>query len=325
METIKILAYSDSKYEYQIESLIKSLHLRGHDNLEFIYYTIGFNSQLEYKNLTKKFWAIDPNMRRFPYYKPGICLDAIRSFGGNIVFLDSDVIIGKRFDPAYFVHNNPYPVLSVGNWELPYYFTELNVNQRFPIFNINDRVVLKDSPIFGNVIGYDLGDQSYLIKMEEVETPEYFRMDKILNLRINDYHKLMKYYGVEKKTMTYVYSCFMSFNSRCEDFMEEWKSITENPYLNKYDKEYYPIAEETAINVLLWKRGITHNYGRIFVNTLYSDVIEYVENNDNLLNVDVFENPLQKCENSRNVQFYHGMIDAGEINKTIDFIENNKN
>ena len=33
MEMIKILAYSDKNYEYQIESLIKSLHLRGHDNI----------------------------------------------------------------------------------------------------------------------------------------------------------------------------------------------------------------------------------------------------------------------------------------------------
>jgi hypothetical protein len=323
METIKILAYSDSKYEYQIESLIKSLHLRGHHNLEFIYYTVGFNSSLNYKNLTKKFWPLDTNMKRFPYYKPGICLDALRSFGGNIIFLDSDIIIGKRFNPDYFLHNNEYPVLSVGNWELPYYFTSIDPDQRFPIFNISDRVLLKNHPIFGNVIGYNIANQSYLIQMDGIETPEYLGGNELSPSRINDYHRLMKYYGVENMTMTYVYSCFMSFNSRCEDFIEEWKSITENPYLNKYGMEYYPVAEETAINVLLWKRGITHNYGRLFVNTLYSDVVRYVEDNENLRDVNVFGNPLQRCENSKNVQFYHGMLDPVELEQTIKFIEKN--
>lgn len=323
METVKILAYSDAKYEYQIDSLIKSLHLRGHDNLEFIYYTIGFSSDLEYKNLTKKFWPIDPSMRRFPYYKPGICLDAIRNFGGNIIFMDSDIIIGKRFDPSFFLHNNPYPVLSIGNWELPYYFTNVDIHGQFPVFDINDRVLMKDSPNFGNIVGYNLANKTYLVKLDNNKTPTYLKTEDLSPSRISDYHRLMKYYGVESRTMTYVYSCFMSFNSRCEDFMEEWKSITENPYLNKYDREYYPIAEETSINVLLWKRGITHNYGRLFVNTLYSDVVRFVEDNENLKNIDVFGNPLQKCEDSKNVQFYHGMIDPSEIQRTISYIEKN--
>ena len=113
----------------------------------------------------------------------------------------------------------------------------------------------------------------------------------------------------------------MSFNERCEDFMEEWKSITENPYLNKYDREYYPIAEETAINVTLWKRGVTQNYGKIFVNTLYSDAVQYVEENENLRGINIFDNPLQKCEDSERIHFYHGMIDRAEINKTISYIE----
>ena len=321
MEMIKILAYSDKNYEYQIESLIKSLHLNGHDNIEFLYYTVGFESQLDYKNLTKKHWPLDPNMRRFPYYKPGICLDAIRTFGGNIVFLDSDVIIGRRFDPQFFLHQNDYPLLSVGNWELPYYFTGVDTNGAFPVFNINDRILLDGSPDFGNVIDYNYDDQTYLIKLDSSETPVYRKAGDLSDYRINDYHKLMTYYGVKKTTMTYVYSCFMSFNERCEDFMEEWKSITENPYLNKYDREYYPIAEETAINVTLWKRGVTQNYGKIFVNTLYSDAVQYVEENENLRGINIFDNPLQKCEDSERIHFYHGMIDRAEINKTISYIE----
>jgi len=321
MSSIKILAYSDKNYEYQIDSLIKSLNMRGHDNIEFIYYTVGFDSELEYKNLTKKFWPLNPDMQRFPYYKPGICLDAIRTFGGNIVFLDSDVIIGRRFDPEYFLHNNEYPLLSVGNWELPYYFRGVDVNGTFPVFSISDRVLSNTEPIFGNVTGYNYEDSTYLVKLDNVENSVPYKINQLCDYRINDYSKLMSYYGVKGRTMTYVYSCFLSFNEKCEDFIEEWKSITENPYLNKYGKEYYPIAEETAINVVLWKRGVTKNYGKIFVNTLFSDAVQYVEENSNIMNINIFDNPLQKCENSERIHFYHGMTDPIEINKTINYIE----
>jgi hypothetical protein len=101
--------------------------------------------------------------------------------------------------------------------------------------------------------------------------------------------------------------------------MREWKSITENEYLNSFDREYYPIAEETSMNVTLWKRKVNENYGRIFVNTLFSDVVKYVEENVNLRNINVFDNPLQKCDDSERVQFYHGMIDPDEINKAVEY------
>ena len=322
---IKILAYSDKKYEYQIESLIKSLHLRLHDDIEFIYYMIGFESDLKYPNLTKKIWPLNPALQRFPYYKPGICLDAIREFGGNIVFLDSDIIIGRRFDPGFFLHDNDYPILSIGNWDFPYFWESTNPDGEFPIFNISDRVLLKDEQIFGNVMEYNYPDLTYLVKLDNIETMVPYRADQLCDYRISDYSKLMHYYGVKGRTMSYVYSCFMSFNEKCEDFIEEWKSITENPYLNKHGREYYPIAEETAINVVLWKRGVTENYGRIFVNTIFSDVVQYVEENSNITGINIFDDPLQGCEDSERTQFYHGMIDPNEINKTIEYITHKNN
>lgn len=321
METIKILAYSDSKYEYQVDSLIQSLRLRGHGNIEFIYYTVGFDSKLEYENLIKKYWPIDKTLSRFPYYKPGICLDAIKNFGGNIVFMDSDIIVGKRFNPDFFIHDREYPILSIGNWEMPYYFIPMDFSKEFPVFNLGDRILLKNSPDFGNVIDYDHKRERYLAKLDNYETPRFYHKSDLAECRINDHHKLMSYYGIKKPTMTYVYSCFLSFNEKCTDFIEEWKSITENPYLNKYDREYYPIAEETAINVLLWKRNVKENYGRIFVNTLFSDVILYTEEREDITETNIFGNDLQKCENSKEVKFYHGMINPEEIEKTINHIK----
>jgi hypothetical protein len=321
MGAIKILAYSDKKYQYQIESLIKSLHLRGHDDIEFIYYTIGFESDLQYPNLTKKIWPVDLRMRSFNFYKPGICLDAIRSFGGNIVFMDSDVVVSKRFDPNFFIHDREYPLMSIGNWELPYYWRSVDANGAFPIFNILDRVLSNTEPLFGNVMEYNYQDLTYLVKLDNIEIPVSYRADQLCEYKISDYSKLMHYYGVKDRTMTYVYSCLISLNNKCEDFIAEWKSIAENEYLNRFGNDYYPISDETPMNVTLWKRKVTENYGRIFVNTLYSDVVQHVEENDDILNTQIFGDPLQMCTNSSTVKFYHGMIDPEEINKTTSYIK----
>jgi hypothetical protein len=333
---IKILAFSDKNYEYQIDYLIQSLHLHGHDNIEFLYYTVGFDSDLQHPNLTKKHWPLDPNMKRFPFYKAGICLDAIRTFGGDILFLDSDIVISRRFNPNFFVHDLDYPLLSVGNWDLPYYYYTVDSNAQFPKFNLEDRVIANEdsrstrhdffisgitSSAFGNIKGINHEDHSYEVLFDGKDFPIKVYENELENLSVKDYSRLMRYYGVRNPTMTYVYSCALSFNEKCEDFLLEWKSITENEYLNSFDREFYPIAEETAINVTLWRRNATQNYGRIFVNTLYADVVDYVESNSNIMNAHIFDNLLQKCDDSERVQFYHGMIDDAEIGKSIENIK----
>ena len=101
--------------------------------------------------------------------------------------------------------------------------------------------------------------------------------------------------------------------------MLEAKSITENEYLNQFGPEYFPFSDETPINVILWKRKADRNYGRIFVNTLYANVVQHVETNDNIIGEDIFGNNLQKCENSAKVKFYHGMKDKEELEKMMEY------
>jgi hypothetical protein len=171
----------------------------------------------------------------------------------------------------------------------------------------------------GNISEIIPREDSYMVLFDGKSEPIKIHYSDLEHRRINDYSKLMHYYNIPAPTNTYVYSCCISFNDGCEDFMREWKSITENEYLNSFDREYYPIAEETSMNVTLWKRKVNENYGRIFVNTLFSDVVKYVEENVNLRNINVFDNPLQKCDDSERVQFYHGMIDPDEINKAVEY------
>ena len=331
---MKILAFTDKNYEYQVDYLLQSLHLHGHDNIEFLYYTVGFESDLQYPNLTKKHWPLDPRLKRFPFYKPGICLDALLNFDDHILFLDSDVLIGRRFDPSFFEHDYDYPMLSRGNWDLPFYYNTVDRDMGFPKFNIEDRVLIKDSKrselidlfpsdidCLGNITEIIHEESSYMVLFDGKKSPIKLGHSDLEDRRINDYSKLMKYYNISAPTNNYVYSCCISFSKKCDNFIREWKSITEDQYLNSFDREYYPIAEETSMNVTLWKNKVDKNYGRIFVNTLFSNVVEHVEETAGIINTNILGNPLQKCENSDTVQFYHGMIDAEEIDKTINYFK----
>lgn len=316
-----IVFYSDSKYEYQIESLIKSFKLNN-INCNFLYYTVGFESTINHPNLTKKFWEINPMFNSFCFYKVGICYDAIKTYGGNMLFLDSDIIIGRRFNPDFFIHDKNYPIATNTNWNYPIHYTVVNPSSEFPVFNIGDRIVDRYEN-FGNVIDLDYNMKKYFVKLDHYDDIKYCGIEELDHLLIRDYKKLATYYNTDKK-MGYVGTCLLSFNESCIDFISEWKSISENPYLHELSQyEYYPFHEETAINVTYWKRNITENYGRIYVNTLNSDVIKYVEENDNIINQNIFDNPNQKCDDSNKIQFYHGIVNKEEIEKALLYLESN--
>ena len=59
----------------------------------------------------------------------------------------------------------------------------------------------------------------------------------------------------------------------------------------------------------------------VFVNTLNSDVVKYVEENDNIVNENIFSNPNQKCESSNKTQLYHGIVNKEEIDKVLEYLE----
>jgi hypothetical protein len=270
---MNIVFYSDKNYEYQAESLIKSIQLNCKDDVNLIYYTIGFQSNLNYKNLTKRIFPIDTGKKKFEFYKPSIILDAIDVFGGDIIFFDTDIIIGKRFNINKFKHNKNYPLLSCGNWDAPFFCTIYEDNTYSDIIN------------------------------EE---------------------KLMSYFGVPSRTMNYVYTCMVSLNYSCRDVILEWKSICENEFLLQNQEEYFPFKDETPMNVILWKRGIAENYGRIYLNTLEFEPLKYIEEGENIvgdptINFGIMDNDCMRCENSSNIMFYHGIKDKEELNKTISY------
>lgn len=265
---LTIIFYTDKNYEYMASGLIESIKINSDVNTRMVYYTIGFESDLNEFNLIKKVYPIDQNKKSFEFYKPSIMLDAIDTFGtGDYLFLDSDILVGKNFSIDKIKNNNDYPIFPIGVWEYPFFF-------------INDVV------------------------FNEIE--------------------LMKYMGVEKRSMIYVYSCLCSFNERCRDTILEWKSVCDNQFLMNDMTTYFPFKDETPINVILWRRDIDKNLGKIFLNTHEYDKIVLSE--ESKLDIETRLNCLDEVEEFvlDEVIFYHGVKDKDELVKTIEYFKNKK-
>ena len=269
-EPIKsVIFYSDKNYEYQAKSLIESILMNMEKDVKMFYYTIGFDSEIEHERLNKISIPIDENKptgyRTFEFYKPNIILEHLDRFGGKALFLDTDIIVGKRFDMNYFENNNDYPLLPNGNWSYPYAFE---------------------------------GNAKY------------------------DENALMNYFGVSERSMEYVYSNTISFSEKCRDFIMEWKSICDNQYLLSKKKVYFPFPDETAINVVLWKRNAKKNLGRVYLNTLDFEPFEYVEENEGIkgdpsINHGIMGSDLLRCDNSSDIMLYHGIKDVSVLDRVI--------
>jgi hypothetical protein len=302
----KILIYSDKKYEYQVKYFMESLNLTGNSHIPVIFYTIGFESDFCYPNLIKKFFPINNDYGKdFYFYKPAIMIDAIDYFGGDFLFLDTDIVFGKRFNIDFFDHDYNFPMLTTINWPYPIRFGDHYTKQK--IHNPNLTYIGGDGVERPAVeIDWDgsLSGNSGAVIFNEVV--------------------LMKHYGIKKRTMRYVGTCLLSFGEKCREIILEWKSIVENPWIRSKGYEYLPFHEETAINIVLWRRGIDKQYNRIFQNTLWFSTFKLVEENDSIINMYIDGDENQMCEDSSKMLFYHGIKDVSELEKVIEYLKNKK-
>lgn len=250
---MKLVIYSDKNYEYQVKNFLYSYDYAklGH---QIIYFTIGFESNLTHKNLIKISHPYDKKLPNLILYTPKICLEALRLFDDDFCYVDTDIILSKKFDQFNLNFTTDHPMCCKAPIEYPY------------IFYTTEQ---------GDVI-------------------------------IKDETKLMKYFNIKERTMFYVLACFFSFNNKCLDFLEEWESICENQYLLKDIDHMMPFSDETALNVLLWKRGVTKNYGHKFMNTHKFTTFNKCENGERILNTFIDDNFYEFCEDSNEIFFYHG-------------------
>jgi hypothetical protein len=262
--------YSDSKYEYQVKNFLKSIPYGGMSGSNFYYYTIGFESDISYPNLNLIPCDKSKTLERFEFYKPGICLDSLKRTEGNFIFVDTDIILSRRFKNTPFNYMSNHPVFCRG----------------------------------------------------PIDYPNTYWADS-KGTTVFDENKLMRYLGVQQRTMNYVMTCFFTYNNLCKDFLEEWESICENKYLQKNQQSYFPFTDETIANVLLWKRNASIDYDRGFVNTHKFSTFKMCEESDYILDTLIDDNMYEQCKDSSKVYFYHGTKDEIQNDKILKYINEN--
>lgn len=296
---------SDSKYEYQADYLIQSIIIHSGYTIPIIYYTIGFESGLDYPNLiTRSYPTIESFGTEFWFYKPKIMLDAIDYFSGDFLFMDCDIIVGRRFDVEKLKNPYEYPLLSVYPLSFPIVFGGNVSNTK--IHNPNLTYTGSD------------GKERLAVEVDDGS------LSGVPGTIIYNEAVMMTYLGVKRRTMDYVATMFISFSEKCRDLIFEWNSIIENKWILSQGKEFLPQREETAINVILWKRGVSINYPQNFVNTHRSDILQMVELSDEIFDYRIEDNMYQYCRDSSEVIFYHGFKDKIETEKALNFLRENQ-
>ena len=119
---LNIVIYSDQNYEYQVENFIKSLSYGGIKNYRVFYYSIGFYSTIKSDRVVNIYWRKDS--RRFEFYKPEICLDALNYVKENIFYFDADITLSKRFCKMPVEFGKAYPTYCKGPIEYPHTYWE---------------------------------------------------------------------------------------------------------------------------------------------------------------------------------------------------------
>jgi hypothetical protein len=112
-----LVLYSDSGYESMVDSFLISRKYAGVEYLPVIYYSVGFDSVLDYPNLKKIRWNIDEDKPDLTYYKPEILIDALQ-YGSTMCFMDCDIVLSKRFDVNKLENSEfDFPLASSGPQE----------------------------------------------------------------------------------------------------------------------------------------------------------------------------------------------------------------
>jgi len=270
-----VFLYGDKNCEHQAISCIKSLTYKITFDVKIVYYTVGFDSDFEFKNLHKIKIPFKPEYPMMHFYKPELCLLTMELFPDDYyVYTDTDILFSRRFNFDIVKHNEIYPLASFGPVEYPY------------LWIAND---------------------------DEV--------------KVYDEKKLMEYFNVPSRTQRYVWACFYSFNSNCRDFFEEYTSMCKNQYLLSNRIEYFPYTDETALNICLWKRNATKNYGYAYVHTNNLQTVKEVENgasykkfNRNFIDSGGYD--WEFVEDPTNIMFYHNFKEKEYMEETVKYLLN---
>ena len=184
-----IVFYSDANYEYQAKALMSSILANAGDDVRMFYYTIGFESSIDHERLTKIEIPIDDkkptgytmaNLANgtFEFYKPSVILEHIERFGGKALYLDTDIILGRRFDMRFFDNNHDYPLLPNGNWAYPFAFSgseRYDENALMKYFGVSERSM---EYVYSNIISFSEKCRDFVVEWKSICDNQYLLLKK---------------------------------------------------------------------------------------------------------------------------------------------------
>jgi hypothetical protein len=151
-----IFLYSDKNYEHQAMACIKSFESKITDDIKVLYFTIGFESDFECKNLYKQ--KIDYlDYPTFHYYKAELSLKALEYFPQEeyFIFTDTDILFSKRLYFEKLKNQHSYPLGVFGPHEYPFIyetingeFIQYNESKLMEYMNVNNRSIMYQMSCF---------------------------------------------------------------------------------------------------------------------------------------------------------------------------------
>lgn len=145
-----IILYSDKKMEKNVELCLQSLKNKDLNNVRFVYYTIGFESSIDFKNLIKHKIETDPSKHNMWYYKPELCLKTIDLYtDDHYIYTDADLIFSRRFNFDLMRHNESYPLATYGpfantciwNWDSINGYREFTEHNLMKYFGVPEKTM----------------------------------------------------------------------------------------------------------------------------------------------------------------------------------------
>lgn len=122
-----IILYSDKNFEKQALLTIASLKNKLNKDIKFIYYTIGFKSDVKLRNLKTHYIEINPDYPLYNFYKMDLCLKTIELYNDDYYFYtDVDIIFSKKVDFDKLKFDFDYPMASYGPVEFPTIFMQVD-------------------------------------------------------------------------------------------------------------------------------------------------------------------------------------------------------
>ena len=286
---MNIVIYSDVKGEHQAKNFIESLILQKINPQNLFYYTIDFDSTLNYDFLTKIRWGLDLELPSFHFYKASICLDSIKRSDGVFYYFDTDILLGRRFHDFEPILGCDYPIFPLGTFPYPYMNFYWN----------NGDVEIFDETRFQNYLNIPARSMPYTYSC-------FFSYD------------LLSANFFEEVDAWCRFKYFIPNSVIAEENIKQKSGNTEVDYRIL---RIFPFKDESVFNVILWRRQSKNHYGRIFCNTSNDKTVEEVEWDDNLGYKEFELGLAENIEESKTVMFYHGIKTDENAQKILNVLK----